>query len=90
MDSHSGETPVKQLYVELAKAIADAKDVDALDLDPLYYEIDVEAVAHVLTSGSDVTTGQPEVTFTAAECAVTVTAGPTIDVVPQTPTPADD
>lgn len=90
MCADPGDRTATTLYVRLAEAIANAKGVDVLDLDPLYHAIDAEAVAQVCTSADEVTADQPQVTFTAADCTVTVTADHTIDVVPQTATPADD
>lgn len=77
------------LSVRLAEAIADAKGVDVLALDPLYNVLDVEALARVSQSVDGTTATAPEVRLQVAGCRVIVTENTVIKVTPLDDTPSD-
>lgn len=73
----------------LVLAVADVKGVDPLELDPLYDDVDLEALERLVRRGADAS-ASVEATFAVQGCDVTVTAAGTLTVsaTAERPTPA--
>ncbi|AGB39516.1 HalOD1 output domain-containing protein [Natronococcus occultus] len=65
------ETP---LSVAIANAVATYRDIDATELEPLYYVINPEALERLFAPRADGLRSEGSVTFEYNGCSVTVTA----------------
>ncbi|SFC76387.1 hypothetical protein SAMN05444422_1238 [Halobiforma haloterrestris] len=74
----------------IVSAIADARECDLADLDPLYQDIDLEAFDSLYTNSSELPQTDLQITFTVADCKVIlygdgrVVAVPGVDCSPDT------
>lgn len=76
-----GVRAADRLGPRLVRAVAEARDVDPMDLRPVYESVDVEALATLFQS--DAAEGREDyASFTVAGCDVTVYASGRIDVEP--------
>lgn len=62
------------LTVAVAEAVATFRDVDVVDLEPLHYAINADALERLFEPRSNATRSGGTVTFEYSECLVTVTA----------------
>lgn len=69
----NGDAKADRVSTSVVRAIADRKNVDPVDLPPLYPEIDLDALDSLFhPSGTGVVSGAPRVTFEAFGCEIVV------------------
>lgn len=79
--SVSANPSTEQLSTKVVLAVADAKNVDPLDLPPLYYAIDPDALDQLFQSRCRTrVSGTATVQFTFAGCDVVVASGNQVTV----------
>lgn len=79
--SASANPSTEQISTKVVTAVADAKNVDPIDLPPLYYAIDPDALDQFFRSQFQTrASGTAKVQFTFAGCDVVVASGNQVTV----------